>query len=436
MIEREPIRDTNAERATLGGMLLSKDAIAEVSELLRPSDFYEPRHEQIYTAILDLYADGQPADPITTASLLEARGELTKAGGPVYLHDLTACVPNAASAGHYAEIVLAKAKRRHLARVGDRFVQMAYETSDDDIAQIIDQAQAEAYTLTRDSREDESTLADSFDRVLEKFENGAVRGMPTGFTDLDQMTNGLKPGKLTVIAARPALGKSTLGVDIVRHVSIRNRRHSMIFALEMDQDEITQRIIAAEARVSLYRMEHGMLTDADWKAMAEHRPAITTAPIHIDDSPSLTMMSIRTKARRAHQRHGLALIVVDYIQLMTAGTGKKNANRQEEVAAMSRGLKLLAKELGIPIIAIAQLNRGPETREDKKPRMSDLRESGSLEQDADVVILIHREDAYEKESPRAGEADLLVEKNRSGPKGEVTVSFEGHYARFQNMGGN
>lgn len=435
MTERELPRDAPAERAALGGMLLSPDAIAEVSEILRPADFYEPRHEHVYTAILDLYATGQPADAVTVADLLHGRGELAKAGGPGYLHELMEAVPTAANAGYYAEIVLAKAQLRGLINFGTRCVQRGYETDDSDIGSIIDKAQADAYALSRvtDAAEGVSQF-ESVDRVLTMFEKGTDPGLPTGFRDLDALTGGLKRGKFIVVAGRPGMGKSTLGLDIVRHTSIRHGQPSAIFSLEMGRDELTQRQLAAQARVSLYRMEHQQLTDADWERLRDHADDVSGAPIHVDDSPDLTMMRIRTKARRMHQRHNLKLILIDYLQLMGAGGGRKPENRQQEVSEISRGLKLLAKELDIPVIAIAQLNRGPEQREDKRPVLSDLRESGALEQDADLVILIHREEVYNAESPRAGEADLIVAKNRSGPRGEIVVSFQGHYARFMDMG--
>jgi replicative DNA helicase len=262
---------------------------------------------------------------------------------------------------------------------------------------------------------------------------GIGMGVPTGFMDLDERTHGLHPGQMVVIAARPAVGKSTLALDIARSCSIKNNLTSAIFSLEMSKSEITMRLLSAESRVPLTRMRSGRMDDQDWSRLARRMGEVAEAPLYIDDSPNLTMMEIRAKARRLKQRHDLRLIVVDYLQLMTSG--KKVESRQQEVSEFSRALKLLSKELEVPVVALSQLNRGPEQRTDKKPMLSDLRESGAIEQDADLVILLHREDIYEPESPRAGEADLIIAKHRNGATGTVTVSFQGTYSRFTDMAG-
>src|SRR6202020_1302361 len=260
---------------------------------------------------------------------------------------------------------------------------------------------------------------------------GVSRGVPTGFTELDEVTNGLHPGQMIIVAARPGVGKSTLGLDFMRSCSIKHRLASVIFSLEMSKSEIVMRLLSAEAKIKLADMRSGRMSDDDWTRLARRMSEISEAPLFIDDSPNLTMMEIRAKARRLKQRADLRLVVVDYLQLMSSG--KRVESRQIEVSEFSRSLKLLAKELEVPVIAISQLNRGPEQRTDKKPQLSDLRESGSIEQDADVVILLHREDVYERESPRAGEADLIVAKHRNGPTTTVTVAFQGHYSRFVDM---
>jgi replicative DNA helicase len=265
--------------------------------------------------------------------------------------------------------------------------------------------------------------------------SGQMTGVPTGFHDLDALTNGLHPGQMVIIAARPAIGKSTLGLDLARSCSIKNTLTCVIFSLEMGRNEIIMRLLSAEARVALHHMRSGTMTDEDWARLARRMGPVSEAPLFIDDSPNMSMMEIRAKARRLKQRHGLQLVIIDYMQLMqhSASNSKRPDNRQQEVSEISRSLKLLAKELEVPVIAISQLNRGPEQRTDKRPMMSDLRESGSLEQDADVIILLHREDAYERESPRAGEADLIVAKHRNGPTANITVAFQGHYSRFVDM---
>ncbi len=434
--DRTPPADMAAEAAVLGAMLLSKDAIADVVESLKVEDFYRPAHATVYAAILDLYARGEPADAVMVAGELTKSGEIARIGGASYLHTLVSMVPTAANASYYAEIVSERAVLRRMVAAGTRIVQMGY-AAEGDVYDLVDRAQAEVYDLTSGrTSEDYAPLRDIFDGTLNEIEaiashGGQMVGVPTGFADLDALTNGLHPGPLVIIAARPAIGKSTLGLDLARSASIRNGLTSVIFSLEMARNEIVMRLMSAEAQVPLNHMRSGTMSDADWQKLARKSGAIVEAPMFIDDSPNMSMMEIRAKCRRLKQKHDLRLVIVDYLQLMSSG--KKVESRQQEVAEFSRALKLLAKELEVPVIAIAQLNRGPEQRQDKKPMMSDLRESGSLEQDADVVILLNREDAYEKESPRAGEADFIVAKHRNGPTATITVAFQGHYSRFVDM---
>ncbi|WP_425472710.1 replicative DNA helicase [Streptomyces sedi] len=693
-------------------MLLSKDAIADVVEVLRGRDFYKPAHETIYEAILDLYAKGEPADPITISDALTKRGELAKIGGAGYVHSLVQMVPTAANAEYYAEIVHDRAVLRRLVQAGTRITQMGY-AADGDVDDIVNSAQAEVYQVTEQrTAEDYLPLGDIMEGALDEIEaisnrSGEMTGVPTGFTDLDSLTNGLHPGQMVVIAARPAMGKalaldtplptptgwttmgevrpgdrlldasgrptrvveatgvmtgrpcyevafddgttvvadadhqwlterdtvavrttkelaetwydpldealpphtvrnaapldlprrelpvppyalgawlggdaaaagegellaglrelgvvedrrvpsgylraspaqrakllaglldaastdagpgadagsvrlevagvrlaedvrellvglghrcesrsgpagshfltftptgvdpaserrvvtgvrevpsvpvrcvqvdnpdhlylatrsmvpthnSTLALDFARSCSIKHKLPSVIFSLEMGRNEIAMRLLSAEARVALHHMRSGSMTDEDWNRLARQMAEVNEAPLYIDDSPNLSMMEIRAKCRRLKQRNDLQLVVIDYLQLMQTGGSRRPESRQQEVSEMSRNLKLLAKELEVPVVALSQLNRGPEQRTDKKPMVSDLRESGSIEQDADMVILLHREDAYEKESPRAGEADLIVAKHRNGPTATITVAFQGHYSRFVNMEG-
>ncbi|MFD5394669.1 replicative DNA helicase [Streptomyces sp. NPDC127097] len=436
--ERVPPQDLDAEQSVLGGMLLSKDAIADVVEVLKGEDFYRPAHELVYQAILDLYAKGEPADPITIAAELTKRGEIARVGGASYLHTLVQSVPTAANAEYYAEIVHERAVLRRLVEAGTRITQMGY-AADGDVDEIVNSAQAEIYAVTEQrTSEDYLPLGDIMEGALDEIEaigsrQGQMTGVPTGFTDLDSLTNGLHPGQMIVIAARPAMGKSTLALDFARACSIKSNLPSVIFSLEMGRNEIAMRLLSAEARVALHHMRSGSMTDEDWTRLARRMPDVSAAPLYIDDSPNLSMMEIRAKCRRLKQRNELKLVVIDYLQLMQSGGSKRAESRQQEVSDMSRNLKLLAKELELPVIALSQLNRGPEQRTDKKPMVSDLRESGSIEQDADMVILLHREDAYEKESPRAGEADLIVAKHRNGPTATITVAFQGHYSRFVDM---
>jgi replicative DNA helicase len=415
-------------------MLLSKDAISEVVEILRERDFYRPAHELIYDAIIDLYSRGEPADPVTVSAELTKRGDLTRAGGAPYLHTLISSVPTAANASYYAKIIRERAIMRRLVEAGTKIVQLGY-TVEGEVDDAVNAAQAEVHAVTeRRAAEDYIQLSEllpaAFDEI-EKISSGVTgEGVKSGFKDLDALTHGFHPGNMIVLAARPAVGKSTLGLDIARYASIHKGDTSVIFSLEMSRSEITMRMLSAEARVPLNNIRSGSLTDEEWARMARRMGEISEAPMFIDDSPNLSLMEIRAKARRLKQRHNLKLIVIDYLQLMTSG--KRVENRQQEVSEFSRQLKLLAKELNVPVIAISQLNRSPEQRSDKKPMLSDLRESGSIEQDADVVILLHRDDLYDQQN-RSGEADLIVAKHRNGPTRTITVSAQLHFARFTDM---
>jgi replicative DNA helicase len=418
--DRTPPQDMEAEQCVLGAMLMSKDAIADVVEVLRGSDFYRPAHEQVYNSIIDLYGRGEPADAVTVADELGKRGELLRIGGAPYLHTLLASVPVAANAAYYAQIVHEKAILRRLVEASVRIGQMSY-TAEGDVDDIVDRAQAEVYSVTeRRMSEDYKPLSELMQPTLDEMEaiesrGAGLSGVPTGFADLDELTNGLHPGQMVIVAARPAVGKSTLALDIARSASIRNGLTSVIFSLEMSQIEITMRLLSAEASIPLSHIRGGRMSDQDWNRVSAKMGQVSEAPLFIDDSPNLTMMEIRAKARRLKQRHDLKLVIIDYIQLMSSG--KKVESRQLEV----------------PVVALSQLNRGPEQRTDKRPMLSDLRESGSLEQDADVVILLNRPDLYDKDSDRAGEADFDVAKHRNGPTKMITVAFQGHYSRFTDM---
>ncbi|WP_028659952.1 replicative DNA helicase [Nocardioides insulae] len=434
--DRTPPQDQAAEQSVLGSMLISKDAIADVTEVLRGTDFYRPTHETIFDTIIDLYGRNEPVDMVTVAAELQRRGDLPRIGGAPYLHTISAIPPTAANAGYYAEIVREKAVLRRLVDAGTRIVQIGY-AGEGDVDDIVDEAQAEVFKITeKRSSEDYAPLSDIMDGVLDEIEaisnrEAGIYGVPTGFADFDDLTNGFHGGQMIVVAARPAMGKSTLALDFCRAASIRNGLGSVFFSLEMSRSEITMRLLSAEAKVPLNHIRNGNMTDDDWAKLARKMGEVSSAPMFIDDSPNMTMMEIRSKARRLKQRHDLRLVVIDYLQLMSSG--KKVESRQLEVSEFSRQIKLLAKELQVPIIALSQLNRGAEQRSDKRPQVSDLRESGSIEQDADMVVLLHRDDVYEKESARPGEADLIVAKHRNGPTKDLVVAFQGHYSRFVDM---
>ena len=359
--ERTPPQDLIAEQSVLGAMMLSKDAIADVIEVIRERDFYRPAHELIFDAILDLYGRGEPADAITVSAELTKRGDIARAGGAPYLHTLISSVPTAANGGYYAKIILEHAIMRRLIEAGTKIVQLGYN-AEGEVDDAVDQAQAEVYAVTeRRSSEDYVQLSTILPQALDEIEaiakGGGIEGVKTGFRDLDLLTHGLHPGNMIVLAARPAVGKSTLGLDIARYASIHENKTSVIFSLEMSKSEITMRMLSAEARVGLNSIRSGQLSDDDWAKLARRMGEISDAPLFIDDSPNLSMMEIRAKARRLKQRHNLQLVVIDYLQLMTSG--KRVENRQQEVSEFSRQLKLMAKELDVPVIAISQLNRGP-----------------------------------------------------------------------------
>ncbi|MCL1840132.1 MAG: replicative DNA helicase [Propionibacteriaceae bacterium] len=433
---RTPPQDIAAEQAVLGAMLMSKDAIADVVDVVSGQDFYLPKHETIFDAIVELHAKGEPADAITVAAELEKQAQLARVGGPVYLLDLVGSVSIAANAAYYAQIIADKAVLRRLVDASIKIAQLGYQ-GQGDVRDLVDVAQQTIYNVsTGKTSEDYQVLRDLLDPTYDEIEaieshGGTMNGVPTGFADLDELTNGLHSGQMVIVAARPALGKSTLGLDFARAAAIHHGMTTAFFSLEMSKTEIVMRLLSAEATVQLSHIRNGHMTDEDWDRINTRIGAIQDAPLFIDDSPNLTMMEIRSKARRLKQRHDLKLVIIDYMQLMSSG--KKVESRQLEVSEFSRQIKLLAKELDLPVVALSQLNRSPEARSDKKPMLSDLRESGSLEQDADMVILLHREDAYERDSPRAGEADFIVAKHRNGPTATITTAFQGHYSRFVDM---
>ncbi|HTZ43226.1 MAG TPA: replicative DNA helicase, partial [Jatrophihabitans sp.] len=410
-------------------------------EVLRSNDFYRPAHQLIYDAILDLYGRGEPADAVTVAAELSRAGSIGRVGGHPYLHTLISGVPTAANAGYYAEIVAERSVLRRLVEAGTRIVQMGYGAAGGEgmagtVDDVVDRAQAEIYEVTeRRTSEDYVRIEDLLQSTMDELEriqvNDGHGGVPTGFEQLDEMLHGLHPGQMVVVAGRPGSGKSTLAMDFARSAAIKHHAPTVIFSLEMSKQDIMMRLFSAEARVKLNDIRSGRMSDDDWRKIALRSSELAEAPLFVDDSPNLTMMEIRAKSRRLKQRHGLRLIVIDYLQLMTSG--KRVESRQQEVSEFSRAMKLIAKELEVPVVALSQLNRGPEQRTDKKPMLSDLRESGSIEQDADVVLLVHREDMYERESPRAGEADIIIAKHRNGPTGNAVVAFQGHLSRFVDM---
>ena len=434
-IERSLPNDIMAEQSTLGGMLISMDAVAVVNEYIKSPDFYAPKHELIYDAIMSLFAKGEPVDAISVSAELTKSGTLVRAGGADYIHSLTSIVPTAANVAYYAKIVQEKSILRKLVEVGTRVAQMGY-AAEGELEDLINVAQADIYAVGSKALADEySPLSASIDAAITEMEiaeasGDDVVGVPTGFHKLDAMTHGLHGGQMIIVAARPAVGKSTFALDIARNGSFKHDKPVLFFSLEMSKAEIAMRMLSAESEIHLSKMRGGSLSSEERKKMASVRGRINDKPLFIDDSANLTMVEIRAKSSRLKDSLGLELIVIDYLQLLTSG--KKVESRQQEVSEFSRAIKLLAKELNIPVIAIAQLNRNSEQKEDKTPQISHLRESGSLEQDADVVILLHRPDIGQKDHIRAGEADIILAKQRNGPTDTVEVMLQGQYSRFVN----
>lgn len=438
-IVREMPQNPEAEQGVLGGMMLNKDAIADVVEVLVGDDFYVPKHKTIFDAILQLYGEGKEVDPVILGGRLDRDGVLGFIGGAGYLHSIIQKTPTSANVGYYASIVREKATLRRLVQAGTTIVQLGYAgTEGADVDNVVDRAQQEMFAITNDAaKEDYEVFAELVASTVGEIEqlesqDGIEMGIPTGFKDLDDLTNGLRGGQMVIVAARPGVGKSTLALDFMRSASIEHGKASALFSLEMSKSEVMMRIFSAEAEVRLASMRGGKLTDDDWDRLTVRIGEIEDAPIYIDDSPNLTMMEIRSKARRLKQQVDLQLIVVDYLQLMSSG--KRVESRQQEVSEFSRQLKLLAKEVNVPVIAISQLNRGVESRgDDALPRVSDLRESGSLEQDADMVMLINRPDSQNPDHERAGEADIILAKHRGGPIGTVTVANQLQFSKFSDM---
>jgi len=435
-----PPQNLDAEESVLGGMMLSPAAIAAVSEVFSPDgrEFYRESHAKVYRAALALYAKGEPVDAITLVDELDERGELEDVGGKVRIHELAALVPASANAGHYAQIVKETATLRGLIRVGGEIARLGWERPGE-TTDLVDRAEQILFDLSQEKATSEfshieTLLKESFERITQLYESGAdVTGVPSGFRDLDRITSGFQEGNLVVIAARPSMGKSALGLGVAANLAVRKGIPVALFTLEMSKSEVTQRLMCSEAKVESQRLRTGKLSAEDWPRLTAACDKLAKAPIYVDDTGSITMMEIRSKARRLKSKHpDLGLIIVDYMQLMTSGTSAEN--RVQEVSQISRSLKVLARDLDVPIVALSQLSRAVEQRHDKRPILSDLRESGSIEQDADIVMFIYRDEYYNaEESDQQGLAEVIVAKHRNGPTDTVKLSFLKRYAKFSDL---
>lgn len=429
----EENQNVEAEASILGVLLTDSSSISNVS--LAETDFSKTAHRTIFNAITDLEHNGTQIDHRSVIAHLAQHNQLdTIPGGPVFITSLTEYAPSVTAAPYYVRLIKEASARRVLASIGTDTHNTA--RTDTDPVTIIENMRTRLDELeTQDTINNTPTVTEVLDQTFTNIDlvqrGESERGVPTGFTDLDQKILGLMPGQMVIVAARPAMGKSSFALDIARHAALRENKSVLIFSLEMSAVELGTRALAAEAYVELQSMKTpGTLTDADWRALQEASQNYGTKPFGIDDQASITLPQIRSKARRWQRANGLDLIVIDYLQLITPAN--RSHSREQEVAEMSRNIKLLAKELNVPIIVLCQVNRAAEQRADKKPMLSDLRESGSLEQDADLVILLHREEVYDQETPRVGEADIIIAKQRSGPTGTIVLSWIGKYSRFDN----
>ena len=421
----------------LGAMMLSKEAIAVAWERCSADDFYKPANGHVFAAIMSLYAQNQPADPVTVAEELRRDGLLDAIGGSGTLVGLQLGTPTTANAAHYARIVEEHALLRRLIGTAGEIADLGYGLPDD-VSAAVDLAESMIFKLAQKRTADSMAhmhelISQTLDRLELLYDRGeSITGLQTGYIDLDEQLNGLQPSALYIVGARPAMGKTAFALGMAAHAAMDQRKPVLVFSLEMGHLEITQRLLSSEAKVDSSRMRNGRLHADDWPKINNAVGRLAEAPLYIDDNPLVTIMEIRGKARRLKARLGdLGLIVIDYLQLMTGRTSAEN--RQVEVAEISRGLKILARELEVPVVALSQLSRTLESRQDKRPMLSDLRESGALEQDADVVMFLYRDEVYSPDSPDKGIAEVIVAKHRSGPVGTAKLAFLNHYTKFANM---
>ncbi|PIY19852.1 replicative DNA helicase [Candidatus Desantisbacteria bacterium CG_4_10_14_3_um_filter_40_18] len=437
-IEKIPPQSIEAEMSMLGAMLMDKDAIGSAIELIEDDYFYRGVHQRIYQAIISLYEKNEPVDIVTLSEQLQHNNELASVGGSVYLTALLNSVPTAANIKYYAKIVQDKALLRKLITVATNIVTMGYEGGED-VANVLDQAERMIFDvvqkkITREFVPLEAILHDSFELIEKLYKQKEhVTGVPSGFVDLDKYTSGFQPSDLIIIAGRTSMGKTSFALNIAMNAAIKSKVPAGIFSLEMSKEQLVQRVLCAEARVDANKLRTGYLSESDWPKLTTAAGVLAEAPIYIDDTPSLSVLEIRAKARRLKARHNIGLIIVDYLQLARGTSSRGRDNRQQEVSEISRSLKSLAREINAPVIALSQLSRAPEARTDKKPMLSDLRESGAIEQDADLVMFVYREEYYKPTEENQGIAEIIIGKQRNGPTGTVKLTFINRFTRFENL---
>ena len=435
-IEKLPPQSEDAEMAVLGSMLLEEDAISQAIELLDENSFYKDSHKKIFSVIVSIYSDNKPVDLVTTTELLKKRKVLDEVGGASYIASLTQVVPTAANVSHYARIVREKYIMRSLITTGTRIVTEAY-AQEANIEELLDRAERLIFDITSQKSESSSVpikeiVKDSIEKIdslYQRKEN--ITGIATGFHEFDIMTAGLQPSDLIVIAGRPSMGKSALASCIAEHAGIIEKIPTVIFSLEMAKEQLVQRMLCSYAKVDFHKVRTGFLSQSDWPKLTDAAGKLAESPIFIDDTPSISALELRAKARRLKSQYNIGLVIVDYLQLMRSTKGMDN--RQQEISEISRSLKALGREISAPVIAVSQLSRAVEARADRRPQLSDLRESGAIEQDADVVMLLLREEYYTPTPENRGTAELIIAKQRNGPVGSVNLAFIKEYTRFENL---
>ncbi|MFA6040564.1 MAG: replicative DNA helicase [Methylophilus sp.] len=438
-----PPHSIEAEQSVIGGLLLENDALDKVADILSADDFYQHDHKSIFQHIARLIERNRPADIVTVAESLESTAELSAIGGIAYLGSLAQNTPTAANIRRYAEIVRERAVMRKLVSVGSDIAESAYNPNGRDAQQLLDEAEAKIFQIAeggqknsqgfQDIKELLPQVAERIDELFSRDNHSDVTGIPTGFTDLDSMTSGLQGGDLVIVAGRPSMGKTAFSINIAENVALDTGLPVAVFSMEMGATQLAMRMIGSVGRLDQHRMRTGRLEDEDWEKLTTALGRLNEAPIFIDEGAGLSSFDVRARARRLHRQMGkLGLIVIDYLQLMAAPAGKQGENRATEISEISRSLKALAKELNVPVIALSQLNRGLEQRPDKRPVMSDLRESGAIEQDADLILFIYRDEVYNPDSDQKGTAEIIIGKQRNGPIGRVRLTFIGAHTRFEN----
>jgi replicative DNA helicase len=433
-----PPSSNQAEQALLGGLMLDNSSWDRIADLVSGPDFFRPDHRLIFSAIQGLAERSQPADAVTLGEYLASRDELTIAGGTVYLTELVTDTASAANVTYYARIIRERALLRRLIEVGNEIASSAYRPEGRPIAELVDEAERRVFEIAERGQRRGSgfiRLSEVLNSTIDRLDTlhqsqGSVTGLPTGFSRLDEFTAGLQPGDLIIVAGRPSMGKTSLALNIAENAALGARKSAAIFSMEMSVEQLALRMVSSLGRVDQSHLRNGRFGDDEWPRINGAIQQMAEAPIYIDDTPSMTPTEVRARARRLQRERGLDLIVIDYLQLMrVAGTAE---NRATEISEISRSLKGLARELRVPIIALSQLNRSVESRTDKKPVMSDLRESGAIEQDADLILFIYRDEVYNHDSPRKGIADINIAKQRNGPTGEFPLTFLGKFTKFEN----